>query len=465
LSLELNLIGLLDLGLLVDLSVDSGLEVLDLFLLDEKLLLLLEGLNLLLDDLNFLLLFLGLLLLGVDNDLSNCDLLLDLFLLNGNLLKSLGSEGQFSSGSGLLNNDFLSLSGHGFNILLGGRDFGSNLVNLLLNLRFLTDRKDLVLSLELLSSRDESVNLSGLLVNLLLNFSDLLGSFLDGGLQLGGLRRKGLNLSGDRSLLILKIGLLFLNYLGELLLSFLGRFIDFLASIIRFFFLFLDFSNDGLLGLLDLFLDVGNLVLHNSSLLSDHLLLIFLSLNLLFNNIDLLLGFLGDSGSLGLDELSLVDLLNLLSINILGLFLSNYALSLFLKNLLFLFLLFFDGGLLNGYLSDNFGSLLFQVSAHLEILLLLCRVLRLLSLGAGALTLNFLLFSNNLLVLVDLLKLGELLGDHGPSLRDLSGKSLLGISRAFRVADLARSRNNICGSVLLLDGLGVGLLDGLGLSN
>jgi hypothetical protein len=43
LSGKSDLIGLLNLGLLADLSVDSSLEILDLFLLDKKLLLLLEG--------------------------------------------------------------------------------------------------------------------------------------------------------------------------------------------------------------------------------------------------------------------------------------------------------------------------------------------------------------------------------------------------------------------------------------
>ena len=42
-SSKSDLIGLLNLVLLADLSVDSSLELLDLFLLDKKLLLLLEG--------------------------------------------------------------------------------------------------------------------------------------------------------------------------------------------------------------------------------------------------------------------------------------------------------------------------------------------------------------------------------------------------------------------------------------
>jgi len=129
LSSKSDLIGLLNLVLLADLSVDSSLELLDLFLLDKKLLLLLEGLDLLFDDLNFLGLFCGLLFLGIDDDLSHSDLLFDLFLLDGSLLKTLRSEGQFSSGGSLLDNDILSLGGHSLSFLLVRSDVSGNLIN------------------------------------------------------------------------------------------------------------------------------------------------------------------------------------------------------------------------------------------------------------------------------------------------------------------------------------------------
>jgi len=135
LSGKSNIGGLLNLCLLVDLSVDCCLELLDLFLLDKKFLLLLEGLDLLLDDLSFLSLFRSFLFLRINDNLSHSDLLLNLFLLYGNLLKALRSKGQLSSGGGLLGHVVFSLGCPGLNFLLfGGDAVGGKLVNLLLDL-------------------------------------------------------------------------------------------------------------------------------------------------------------------------------------------------------------------------------------------------------------------------------------------------------------------------------------------
>lgn len=78
--------GLLDVGLLVDLSVHSSLELLDLFLLDSELLLLFECFNLFLNDFNLLLLLFGFFFLRVDDNLSNSDLFFNSFLFNSSLL-------------------------------------------------------------------------------------------------------------------------------------------------------------------------------------------------------------------------------------------------------------------------------------------------------------------------------------------------------------------------------------------
>jgi hypothetical protein len=98
---------------------------------------------------------------------------------------------------------------------------------------------------------------------------------------------------------------------------------------------------------------VGHLLLSGSDLISNDLLLIPLSFNLLLNDTDLLFSFLGDSGSLRFNELGLIDFGNFFLVNSLGLFLSNDALGFLLKNFLFLSLLLFNGGLLNGNLSNE----------------------------------------------------------------------------------------------------------------
>jgi hypothetical protein len=75
----------------------------------------------------------------------------------------------------------------------------------------------------------------------------------------------------------------------------------------------------------------------------------------------------------------------------------------------------------------------------LLILLLLSWVLRFLSRSTGRFTLNLLLFSNDLFLFVNFLKLGVLGGDYSFTLRDFSSKSFLSIGCAIVVADFARS--------------------------
>jgi hypothetical protein len=340
-------------SLLANLNVNSALEGLDFFFLDKELLSLLEASNLLLDDLNFFFFFLDFLFLGVDDDFSDNDLLFDLFLFNGSLLQSLSGIGQLSSSSGLFSDNFLSLSSESLNILLDGSDISGNLINLFLNLRFLSDSNNLKGCLELFSLSDKSVGLNNFLINLFSNLRDLLSCLLNGGLQISSLSGKCFNLSGDSCFSFFEVSLLLLNNSGELFLSFLGNGVNLFTSLFTLFFLLLDLSDDGLFGLLNLLDKVSDLLLTGSNLILDNSLLIFLSLNLLLNDTDLLFSFLGDSGSLRFNELGLIDLRNFFLVNGLGLSLRNDALSLFLKNFLFLSLLLFNGRLLNGNLSNE----------------------------------------------------------------------------------------------------------------
>jgi len=354
------------------------------------------------------------------------------------LLQSLSSIGQLSSSSGLFSDNLLSLSSVSLNILLDGSDVSGDLINLFLNLRFLSNSNNLKGSLELLSLSNKSVGLINFLFNFFSNISNLLCCRLNGGLQFSSLRGKSFNLGSDGSFSIFKVSLLLLDNSGELLLSFLGSGVNLFTGLFTLFFILLDLSDDGLLSLLNLLDKVSNLLLSGGDLILDNRLLIFLSLNLLLNDADLFISFLGDSGSLRFNELGLVDLRNFFLVNGLGLFLRNDALSLFLKNSLFLSLLLFNGRLLNGNLSNELRGFHSQVSTHLLVLLLLSWVLRFLSSSAGCLTLDLLLFSNHLFLFVDFLKLGEFLSNHSFTLRDFSCKGLLGISRAIVVADLAR---------------------------
>lgn len=105
-----------------------------------------------------------------------------------------------------------------------------------------------------------------------------------------------------------EIGPLLLNNGGELRLSFIRCDVNLFTSIFALFFLLLDLSDDGLLGLLNLLNKVADLLLNSRSLFLDNCALILLSFDPVLNHTDLLISFLGDSSSLRFNECSLVDL-------------------------------------------------------------------------------------------------------------------------------------------------------------
>ena len=114
-----------------------------------------------------------------------------------------------------------------------------------------------------------SVRLNNLLVNFFSDIGDFLGGRLDGSLQFSCLRGKSLNLGSDGRFPLFKFSFLLLNDSGELFLSFLGGGVNFFTSFFRFFLLFGDLSDDGLLGLLNLLNKVGHLLLSGSNLISN----------------------------------------------------------------------------------------------------------------------------------------------------------------------------------------------------
>lgn len=128
-------------------------------------------------------------------------------------------------------------------------------------------------------------------------------------LQIGGLTDKGLLLGGSLFLSGDELALLTLDLLSKLSLSFGSILIVLLTGIKTLFLLFLDFIDQLVLNILNLFLNDGNLLLHGGGLSSECLLLNLLRLHLLLDDLDSLLSLLGDSGSLLLLELGLVDLL------------------------------------------------------------------------------------------------------------------------------------------------------------
>jgi len=79
---ELGFRDILDRSLLADLRVDRLLVRRDFLFLNDKLLLFLEAFNLLLDNLNFFFFLFDFFFLGVNDDLSDSDLLLDYFLFD-----------------------------------------------------------------------------------------------------------------------------------------------------------------------------------------------------------------------------------------------------------------------------------------------------------------------------------------------------------------------------------------------
>lgn len=161
--------------LLVDLLVDGRFELLNLLFLGDQFLLFLVAGDLLLNDLLLLSLFLDLFFLGVDNDISDDDLLLDVLLVDLGLLKSLGSVGQVSSGSGLFGDLLLSLGGEFFDLLLTSGDLGGELINLLLDLGSLRGGASLDVLLLLLSLVNVGGGRGGSVLNVSPDIGNLLG--------------------------------------------------------------------------------------------------------------------------------------------------------------------------------------------------------------------------------------------------------------------------------------------------
>lgn len=150
-------------------------------------------------------------------------------------------------------------------------------------------------------------------------------------------------------------------------------------------------------------------------------------------------------------ELGLVDLGNLGGGNRLLLLLSEDLLGLLNKNSLLLSLRLLNGLSLDLNLSDELGSFLLEVGALLSVLLLLSWVLGLLSIDARGLRLNLLVFSSDLLLLINLLHLVIFLNNNSLLLFDFSGEGHLGIGGALTVANLAA-----CGGGISLSEVNIG---------
>lgn len=126
-------------------------------------------------------------------------------------------------------------------------------------------------------------------------------------------------------------------------------------------------------------------------------------------------------------KLSLVDLGNLGGSDGLLLFLSENFLSFLNKSSFLSSLVFLDGSSLNLNFSDELRSFNLEAGAALSISLLLSWVLRFLRQNARSLSFLLLVFSDNLLVLIDFLLLGILFGNHSLLFFNFSGESHLSI--------------------------------------
>jgi hypothetical protein len=265
-SFDSDLSLFLDLVLLVDLLVDGRLELLNLLFLGGQFLLFLVAGNLLLNDLLLLSLFLDLLLLGVDDDISNDDLLLNMLVVDLSLLESLRSISQVSSGGSLLGDFLLSLGGEFLDLLLTSGDLGGEFIDLLLDLGPLLSGASLDLELLLLSLVDVSCGLGGLVVNISLDIHNFLGNRRDFLLQFSGLGGQGLNLGGGLLMLGSKIGSLLFDQSSDLFLRLDSSGVSFFTSLIGLLSFLLNLAGELGLDLLDLVLDVGDLSLVGSGL-------------------------------------------------------------------------------------------------------------------------------------------------------------------------------------------------------
>ena len=184
-------------------------------------------------------------------------------------------------------------------------------------------------------------------------------------------------------------------------------------------------------------------MLNGSGLLGNLGLLDSLSLNLALNEGDSLFSFLGNTRSLLLLKLSLVDFSYLGGSNSLLLLLSEDFLSFLNKSGLFSSLVFFNGGSLNLNLGNKLRGFNLETGALLLVSLSFSWVLRLLSVHTRSLRLNLLIFSNDLLLLINLLHLIIFLSNNSLLFFDFSGEGHLGISGAFTVANLAACSSGI----------------------
>lgn len=87
-------------------------------------------------------------------------------------------------------------------------------------------------------------------------------------LELGGLGGKGLDLGGSLLLLRGKVSSLLLDQSSDLFLRLDGSGVGFLTSLVGLLSFLLDLTGEGILDLLDLVLDVGDLSLVGGSLSS-----------------------------------------------------------------------------------------------------------------------------------------------------------------------------------------------------
>lgn len=307
-----------DLLLLAQSSVDAGLELLVLLLQALEQEALLEASVLHVDDLLLGGLLGDLGFLGLDDNISDDDLLINVLLVGLGLLEALAGVGKLSSRGGLGGDKLLSLGGEGLELLPAGGDLGGQLVDLLLDLALLVRGGDFEIMVQLLAVLDVAADDDGDVLDLDLDGGDSLRRRGDVGLQSADVRGVVLDLGVDLLLLGDEFLLLVNDLRSKLLINLDGSLINLLTGIDALLSFFLELSGKLVLDILNLLVDVSDLLLDVGGLRSDNLLSDLLSLDLLLDEANSLLSLLGDSGRGGLLELRLVDLSSLLIDNGLG---------------------------------------------------------------------------------------------------------------------------------------------------
>jgi hypothetical protein len=188
---------------------------------------------------------------------------------------------------------------------------------------------------QLLSSLDHCLSDNSDVLNLVLDDTNVLGDSLDVGLQLFGFLGQRFNLGSDVLFLAGEFFLLVLDHLGEFLLNFDGSLINFLTGINTLVSLTLEFLSKLILNIFNLMVNVGDLLLNLSGLLSDDVLGDSLCLNLLLNKRNSLISLLSDSRRSLLLNLRLVNLGCLLVDDILSGLILNDLIGFFTDSLLF----------------------------------------------------------------------------------------------------------------------------------